>query len=170
MKPIYYYNGQEAVLAYKDEVVGIEPIVVEQGIGVYPADGFPLGEVTPCLTLDDCYSCYSEAEEIVFGETINPENEDGIVLGWLRKSEYLRQRALIEIKNKPNSWLEELMIDERVCVYPNGDVAKLEYVTSTDTAGVECVYEVGGNICCADNIKQQIMDAINEIDADFFED
>lgn len=165
MKAIYYYKGQEVVLAYEHEVVGVAPIAVEYNIGVYPADGFPFGEVDYCLTLDDCYSCYTEAEEIVFGETINPENENGIVLGWLRKSEYLRQRALIEIKNKPNSWFEELMINERVCVYPNGDVA------NTDTAGVVCVYEVGGNICnCAENIKQQIMDAINEIDADFFKD
>lgn len=172
MKAIYYYKGQEVVLAYEDEVVGIKPIAIENNIGVYPAEGFPFGEVTPCLTLDDCYTSYSEPEEIEFGETINPENEEGIVLGWLRKSEALRQKAILDIKSKKASFFHELMCDAhcsavtRIEVTKDGKVRRDEYISSTDyTPNVEVVYSVGGVSCNCDTCKMyQDLDELTEDD------
>lgn len=89
--PIYLYEGKEVLLCYVDEVNGIEPIYEEMGKGVYLVTDELLAymeehDMLSCLTSDDCYSDYTEPEEIICTEIINPENQQCIVVDWVRVS------------------------------------------------------------------------------------
>lgn len=89
----YYYKGIEVVILYNYELEesGIKPVITECDMGVYTLTDELLSYmanngIQPSVTTDDVYSGYSEPEEIIFATIQNPEDEQKLIEGWVRKS------------------------------------------------------------------------------------